>query len=186
MAKPPRPTTRAERETLLKKNRLSERDDIMSRLPEVPSALVSGYSLPKDAPALEGSEKQIKWAEKIRAEAFREMTQYALNYSSEGGLSSMWKVLVKGKEAMFQNVMETKELFGKYGQQHMERNIAAFNDTANRINRVIELVESHPQASFWIDNRKESAKNVHFYRFKAKVDNKDYKDSREYKIMGGR
>ncbi len=148
----------------------SEYRDVMSRLPDAPRML-DFYAMPK----LQGTEKQVQWANKIREEVVMDLAYYANDYTSDGRQNRLSPILAQGKKAMADSILTSaivSTTSGKLRQEKINDLIHAYTDTADRWNRLVSLVEGHTSASFWIDNRTNQLKNYLNKKLKAYIDGK--------------
>lgn len=148
----------------------AEYRDVMKRLPDTPEALDIDAM-----PALQGTEKQVKWAEKIRYDLVTDLADYATNYTSDGRRSSAAEKLAKGKKAMADDVMSSPLVTATAGgvrQEKINNHIQSYVDAAERWKRVISLVKGHTNSSFWIDHRTNQLKNYMNQKLKAYIDGK--------------
>lgn len=148
----------------------AEYRDIVKRLPDAPDAL------DLDAmPALQGTEKQVKWAEKIRQDLVADLAEYATSYTSDGRRSSSAETLAKGKKAMADSIMQNPlvtDTVGRVREEKINNQIKGYVDAAERWKRVKSLVDGHTSASFWIDHRANQVKNYMNKKLKAYIDGK--------------
>lgn len=136
-----------------------------------------GFELPK----LEGSEKQVKWAEKIREAAVGHLRQEVIHEQYEevsllpNGKTRIQKRPIPtivnammsqdGIKAIFSE-METKSL----PESRFESTVETMNSAFDRYARYTEIM-SNTSAKFWIDNRDNQEKNYMFKAFKNYVTN---------------
>lgn len=141
-----------------KSNGLSERD-ISKRLPDVKE-----FSLDRP-PQLEGSEKQIAWAKKIRAEFVPKLAQSifaynqdlvkAINGGKEAAAKSIYESAVntfKNRYSYISDKKEAERLTNKDIADYVKREVSTYNTLANRVKALNQLAQNK-SAKFWIDNR---------------------------------
>lgn len=123
-----------------------------------------------ELPELEGTEKQVKWAQDIRIETLRELHYYTMNYASDGRPKSGFQNLTKdGNEYAVQRIKNVLEVHGNVSDdirsQVINHEIETINDHAKRV-RVYNEIASHTSAKWWIDHRDYSDKAA----LKKKID----------------
>ena len=111
--------------------------------------------------ALQGSVKQIAWAESIREKAIDPLFREVISEDWKAGqpkrpLYNMVPVL-SGK-------VDVKDYLNERPANKRESIINSLNAMHDRYNRFLEIVEN-PSAKFWIDNRDNQAKNYMFKSF---------------------
>lgn len=117
-----------------------------------------GNSLPneldfkfRDLPDLQGSPKQIGWAEKIRSRVINDLKSYATGHQSDGSMA-IDNVIGKTKREMIQKVKQRIDGAISNEAKEYQKNYAIerYKDISERIKRVNE-VASVKSASWWID-----------------------------------
>ena len=99
---------------------------IAARLPGKLSYDPQSYEFP----ALEGTEKQVKWAEKIRMDALERMWNYATTYTSDGRPSGMAEIYLGGKAAMLSDIKNNQLIQATSGRLREEKLRDAINSFA--------------------------------------------------------
>lgn len=99
---------------------------IAARLPGKLSYDPQSYEFP----ALEGTEKQVKWAEKIRMDALERIWNYATTYTSDGRPSGMAEIYLCGKAAMLSDIKNNQLIQATSGSLREEKLRDAINSFA--------------------------------------------------------
>lgn len=128
-----------------------------------------------ELPRLQGTEKQVAWAEKIREETLSELWWYTINRDSEGKPSMAAETYARGKDAMVRSIRESP-LVSLAGNEHVrneniQRQINGFRDAKRRL-EAYHSISQNTSASFWIDNRTNVLQNYLNRAFKRKIDGK--------------
>lgn len=124
---------------------------------------VKGTLVAVNFPKLEGSEKQVEWAEKIREKALIALRFEVLHeeYEEVSALPNGRSRTLKRKvTSSFNSLVSTdavkahfEELEkGRMPASRFEESVKTMNATLDRFNRFAEIATS-PSAKFWIDNR---------------------------------
>lgn len=127
-----------------------------------------------EPPALEGTEKQVKWAEKIRNSALDDMWDYAVSFSSDGRQSDMASIYVDGKNAMLKSIKSDyliNSTSGRVQEEKLRDRINSFSDAKDRMERWHKLAEKK-SAKWWIDNRSNTLENYMNKKLKKFIDGK--------------
>lgn len=105
----------------------------------------------RSLPDLEGTPKQIDWAEKIRNRVLSDLQSYATGYQSDGN-SAIDNVIGKTKSEMVQKIKQRIDGASSNEAKEYQRNYAIerYKDISERIKRVNE-VAAVKSASWWID-----------------------------------
>lgn len=126
-----------------------------------------------ELPQLTGSAKQIAWAEKIREETLSDLWDYTINRDSNGNMSRSAEIYAGGKAAMEKSIRENPlvSMAGneRVRNEHVQRQVNGFHDAKRRL-EAYHSISQNPNASFWIDNRINQAKNYRNKEFKKKID----------------
>jgi len=109
-------------------------------------------------PPLIGSEKQVPWAERIRAEKLTEIDR-----------------LVAPVAENTAKVMANPELLEKANRKAMEDGFADFADSAECLKEVVTRIKGIDSAKWWIDNRDENVR--HYLLEMAKKVAKEHKEA---------
>lgn len=108
-------------------------------------------------PSLEGSQKQIEWAEKIRQRVIKDLTHYAIGQQSDGNMPESHDILGKSKDEIIKDIQNNKRINNakdaKAKEWAVNHVINRYKDISERIQRVNEVV-AVKQASWWIDYSK--------------------------------
>lgn len=133
--------------------------DISKKLPDTKE-----FALDRP-PQLEGSEKQIAWAKKIRAEFVPKLAQSIFAYNQDlvkainGGKEAVAKQIYENAVNTFKNrysyisdKKEAERLTNKDIADYVKRQVSTYNTLANRVKALNELAQNK-SAKFWIDNR---------------------------------
>lgn len=119
---------------------------IMSRL--------SGFPGKTNFPALEGSDRQVAWANQLRRNSFNYLYQEAVERDENGYQFGHMRTLMAGKEAMLSEIKSsTKSIDKEVKGQWISRRVEAYNSAAERYGRLKTMFESHKSAKYWIDHR---------------------------------
>lgn len=127
----------------------------VSRLPK--DEEYKAISKKSELPELEGTEKQVKWAQGIRIETLRELHYYTMNYTSDGRPKTGFQNLSKdGNEYAVQRIKNVLEVHGNPSgdvrAQVINNQIESINDHAKRV-KIYNEIASHTSAKWWIDHR---------------------------------
>lgn len=144
------------------------------RLAGIPDADAFRVATQGNIPKLEGSEKQVKWAEQIRASVGNELITYALTRTSDGRPSRLWETAQKGKAAIADDVYNSplvKSTTGALRQSKISSEKQGYVDLAGRVERLNRIL-TNPSAKFWIDHRTNSDKNYLNQKLKKYIDGK--------------
>ncbi len=147
--------------------RLSEKE--LSR--KIPDSKEFSIARP---PQLEGSEKQVAWANDIRKGILKELGVYAITRTSDGRPSDLYKIATQGKEAIIKDIQGNpliNSASGKLREEKIENAIAGYKDLADRIRRLNSIAQNS-SARFWIDNRTNQLENDHNKKFINIIDGK--------------
>lgn len=143
---------------------------------------VKGTVSPLETVKLEGSEKQVAWAEEIRRKAASELLhsdvfceQYEVVSLLPGRKPEMQSRSVKKLFAALQSEEGIKAHFedmkkASLPESRLESTVKSMNNALERYNRFTEIM-SNSSAKFWIDNRDNQEKNHMFKLFKEYVNN---------------
>lgn len=105
---------------------------------------------------LEGSDKQIEWADQIRKKILKTLGLYTVNRMSDGrSCIGMWEIAKKGEDAIVEDILNSPLVTsteGRLRQEKIENHISGFNDLAERIRR-LESITQKTSAAWWIENR---------------------------------
>lgn len=119
------------------------------------------------AAALEGSEKQIKWANDIRKSLAVELGNYATSYTDDGkrDTNNMFKIALGGKESMVKDIKRTYEVRRRepnastsisqayeYNKNIISNGIERYKNLSTRIQRFNQIA-GEKSAKWWIENR---------------------------------
>ncbi len=126
---------------------------------------VKGTIQPIELPALEGSEKQVKWAENIRANALKAMQ---IELVREDWKEGQPKRSVKGLLQPLTSKKATQEYLDQKPEFLVEGTIKSMNNLLDRFDRYTEIA-TQSSAKFWIDNRDNQEKNYMFNLFEKYV-----------------
>lgn len=140
--------------------------DISKKLPDT-----KDFALDRP-PQLEGSEKQIAWANDIRKDILRELGIYATTMTSDGRTSDLYKIAQRGKDAIISDIKSNpliNSTSGKLREEKIEKAIDGYKDLASRIRRLNSIAQNS-SARFWIDNRTNQLENAHNKKLKDKID----------------
>lgn len=119
---------------------------IMSRL--------SGFPGKMNFPALEGSDRQVAWANQLRRNAFNYLYQEAVERDANGRQFGHVRTLMNGKEAMLSEIKSSAEGVDREVRgQWINRRVDAYNSAAERYGRLKNMFESNKSAKYWIDHR---------------------------------
>lgn len=133
-----------------------ESNEIKKRIPEQSAFVV------KMPAKLEGSDKQVEWADQIRKKVLKTLGIYTVNRLSNGDpCFGMWETAKKGEEAVVENILNSPLVTSTEGslrQEKIENHISAYKDMAERIKR-LESITQKTSAAWWIEN-----KNIDFER----------------------
>lgn len=144
---------------------LSEKE-LSKRLPDMKE-----FSVDR-APKLEGTEKQINWANDIRKEILRDLSTYAVTKTSDGRPSDLYKTVKQGKDAIINDIKNNpliSDTSGKLRKEKIESAISGYKDLASRIKRLNNIAQNS-SAKFWIDNRTNQAENYRNKKLRDKID----------------
>lgn len=124
----------------------------INRIPERDEYVIKG-SLPQ----LEGSEKQVAWAQDIRKQTVQNLYRYATSYTSDGRPfgKENFRDIAQGREAVAKSIMNHPLVSGSSGktrQEKIEERISSYRDIADRV-KIVREIASNKSAKFWIDNR---------------------------------
>ncbi|GAF66432.1 hypothetical protein BTS2_3333 [Bacillus sp. TS-2] len=130
---------------------------------------VKGTIAKMKMPELVGSEKQIKWAESIRRDAFKVMMDEVKSESYDGGkekrpVGKLGHALMS-KEGISAEFEEMRNL----PASRKESTVNSMNAFIDRFNRCKEVMMNE-QASFWIENRSNTIENHLFKSFTKYVE----------------
>lgn len=144
---------------------------ISNRLPEPVKFDIKTMFL--NMPALEGTEKQVAWANKIRNSIVQEIASYATRRDSEGRPSTMVYTYLGGKSAMEKSVKDelTDYMSGATKARVISNRIETFKDAKVRLER-LHSISREKSAKFWIENRTDSEKNYMNKALKKRIDGK--------------
>lgn len=112
-------------------------------------------------PTIEGSEKQIDWAMKIRNQAAATLKYEVTHVEWKEGQPkrSVESLLIAlESEESIQNHLDNVPEF------LVEKTTKSMNDLLDRYARLIEIA-TNPSSEFWIDNRDNQEKNHKFNKF---------------------
>lgn len=130
-------------------------------------------------PQLEGSEKQIAWAEQIRKNAAAEL-QYEVTHeeyeqvsSLPGDKSTIQKRSVESIIRALTSEEGINDYFVKMEANNLHESrfksaVQSMNNALDRYTRFVEIM-SNADAKFWIDNRDNQEKNYMFRAFREYV-----------------
>ena len=119
---------------------------IMNRLSEFPGKT--------NFPTLEGSDRQVAWANQIRRNAFNYLYQEAVERDANGRQFGHVRTLMNGKEAMLSEIKSSAVgVDREVRSQWINRRIDAYNSAAERYGRLKNMFESHKSAKYWIEHR---------------------------------
>lgn len=130
-------------------------------------------------PELQGTEKQIKWAETIREKAAKVLHQELMfedyevvdlvtgrkNRVEKRPVDAIIKALMS-EQGISDYLTELKER--NLPESRIESAIKSMNNAYDRFVRISEIM-SNADAKFWIDNRDNQEKNYMFNKFKQYV-----------------
>ncbi len=126
----------------------------------------------KSLPELEGTEKQVRWANKIREGIMKELFDYTIKRTSEGNPADLFRTATHGTDEIVKRIEykeRTIELDPRVNRERIDREISSFKDLAKRISKFNEIAKNK-SASFWIDNRTDWSNNYMNKKFKKKID----------------
>lgn len=143
---------------------------IAARLPGKLSYDPQSYEFP----ALEGTEKQVKWTEKIRMDALERMWNYATTYTSDGRPSGMAEIYLGGKAAMLSDIKNNQLIQSTSGSLREEKLRDAINSFAEAKARMERwnVLSQKKSAKWWIDNRPNTLANYMNKKLKGFIDGK--------------
>lgn len=119
---------------------------IMNRLSEFPGKT--------NFPALEGSDRQVAWANQLRRNSFNYLYQEAVERDANGYQFGHMRTLMAGKEAVLSEIKSsTKSIDKEVKDQWISRSVEAYNSAAERYGRLKNMFESNKSAKYWIDHR---------------------------------
>lgn len=135
-------------------------ENIKKKLPDI-----NDFKLDKPA-KLEGSEKQIAWARKIRAdfvpslvESVFAQQQDIVKAMNNGGNEGVARYIhdsavnaYKNRYSYISNKKEAEKLMNKDIASYVNRNVSSYNTLRNQVQAINKLA-SNSSAKFWIDNR---------------------------------
>lgn len=119
------------------------------------------------APELDGSEKQVKWANDIRKSLVVELGNYAAYYTDDGKLdtNNMFKTAIAGKESMINAVKKaykirkmepnasiSKKQASEYNERLISSAARSYEKLSERIQR-FNKITGEKSAKWWIENR---------------------------------
>jgi len=122
---------------------------------------VNGTIKDFDLPELEGTGKQVAWANKIRQEAAGTLQDEVTHEEWKEGQPK--RSVAQLVEAL-QNEEATQEYLDELPEFLVDRTIKSMNELLERYERMIEIA-TNPSAKFWIDNRGNQEKNYMFNKF---------------------
>lgn len=146
---------------------LSEKE-LSNRLPDA-----KDFSI-EMPPPLEGSEKQVAWANDIRKKILKELGIYTITRTSDGRQSDLYKTATQGKEAIIKDIKSNiliNSASGKLREEKIENAVSGYKDLASRIRR-LNSISQNSSARFWIDNRTNQLENDHNKKFRNIIDGK--------------
>lgn len=134
--------------------------NIKKKLPDM-----NDFKLDKP-PQLEGSEKQIAWAKKIRAEFVPKLVQSVFAQQQDivkamnsGGKDGVAQYIhdeavntYKNRYSYISNKKEAEKLADKDISSYVKREVSSYNTLRNRVQAINKLAQNS-SAKFWIDNR---------------------------------
>lgn len=141
---------------------------------------VKGTIKPVVAVKLEGTEKQIAWAEEIRKKAAAVLLdnnvlreEYVQESYLPGGKPEVQSRTVKSLIAALRSEEGIKAHFDgmkadNLPESRFESTVKSMNDALDRYARFVEIM-SNASAKFWIDNRDNQEKNYMFKAFKEYI-----------------
>lgn len=135
-------------------------DNIKKKLPDI-----NDFKLDKP-PKLEGSEKQVAWAKKIRADFVPSLVQSVFAWQQDfvkamnsGGNEGVARYIYdravathKNRYNYISNKKEAEKLANKDIADYVNRSISSYNTLKKQIQAVNKLATNN-SAKFWIDNR---------------------------------
>lgn len=125
--------------------------EIKKALPGRPSFKIEEFG---KLPKLNGTEKQVRYAERIREETLSDLWNYTSNYDSDGNRSNNVFTYVKGKEAMMSEISSNQLInmtSGETRRRKVSQAVAGYADAAKRLERYYSISQNN-SAKFWIDN----------------------------------
>lgn len=128
-------------------------------------------------PSLEGSQRQIEWAEKIRDRVLKDMYSYAAGNQSDGHSSVDYNIIGKSKDEVVKAIESDVSYSKTKEAKEWRANYTAdrYKDLSDRIKRVNEFAEIK-SASWWIDYAKKyegsGGKEYRNTQFKKYIDGK--------------
>lgn len=142
------------------KSGFSDRD-IAKRLPDQKE-----FNIEKAA-QLDGSEKQIKWANDIRKELLPSLANTAVYGQNNGELFANVK---KGTDSMVKDIQEKLRVQEKYSDSRgfnpkiyetiVNESVNAYKELSQRIKRLNDIF-GIKSAKFWIDHRRNGGKGIY-------------------------
>lgn len=124
---------------------------IKNALPGSPSFKIEEFG---KLPKLNGTEKQVRYAERLREETLSDLWNYTSNYDSNGNRSNKVFTYAKGKEAMMAEINSDQLInmtSGETRKQKVSQAVAGYVDAAKRLERYYSISQNN-SAKFWIDN----------------------------------
>lgn len=124
---------------------------IKNALPRSPSFKIEEFG---NLPKLNGTEKQVRYAERLRDETLPDLWNYTSSYDSDGNVSNKVFTYVKGKEAMMAEISRNPLInmtSGETRKQKVLQAVSGYVDAAKRLERYHSISQNN-SAKFWIDN----------------------------------
>jgi hypothetical protein len=122
-------------------------------------------------PALTGTEKQVKWANKIRDEVYD--TLVGEMYKTESGFRTDAPNYITSAKDMQTWVKQTRDAFkmanSKILKEKINNSIDSLRRASNQYGRIRALIEKEKSAKFWIDHRSTHPGDPAWKAFKKKI-----------------
>lgn len=122
-------------------------------------------------PALTGTEKQVKWANKIRDEVYD--TLVGEMYKTESGFRTEAPNYITSAKDMQTWVRQTRDAFkmanSKILKEKINNSIDSLRRASDQYGRIRALIEKETSAKFWIDHRSTHPGDPAWKAFKKKI-----------------
>jgi hypothetical protein len=122
-------------------------------------------------PALTGTEKQVKWANKIRDEVYD--TLVGEMYKTESGFRTEAPNYITSAKDMQTWVKQTRDAFqmsnSRILKEKVNNSIDSLRKASDQYGRIRSLIEKETSAKFWIDHRSTHPGDPAWKAFKKKI-----------------